>query len=90
MGLTLFLISNLLSLWEWFDPMWTGVLDLVLYIGLLAIMGLLGLGIYLGALVLGKEFTRDDLKLFLDILNPQKMKHYVVSELRNKNDTESP
>jgi O-antigen/teichoic acid export membrane protein len=45
---------------------------------------LLGLGIYVGVLWLVREFTRDDFKLFMNILNPKEMKQYVVSELRDK------
>ncbi len=45
---------------------------------------LLGMGIYIAVLWLLKEFTKDDLKLLLNILNPKEMKQYVVSELREK------
>jgi O-antigen/teichoic acid export membrane protein len=47
---------------------------------------LLGIGIYIGFLTLLREFTRDDFKLFLDILNPKGMKDYVFSELKDKNN----
>ena len=47
---------------------------------------LLGIGIYVGFLALLREFTREDLKLFLDIINPKGMKDYVVSELKDKNN----
>ncbi len=49
---------------------------------------LLGLLIYVGVLYLIKEVTKDDIRLFMDIINPKKMKNYVVSELRGKNNTE--
>lgn len=45
---------------------------------------LLGIGIYLGILIIIKEFKKKDFKLFLDIINPREMKKYVVSELRDK------
>ncbi len=47
---------------------------------------LLGFGIYLGFLLVLREFTKKDLQLFLDILSPKKMKRYVVSELRDKEE----
>jgi hypothetical protein len=50
--------------------------------------GLIGIGIYVGFLALLREFTKDDLKLFLDILNPKGMKDYVVSEIKDKNNAD--
>ena len=47
---------------------------------------LLGIVIYVGFLAIFREFTRDDVKLFLDILNPMGMKDYVASELKDKNN----
>lgn len=40
------------------------------------------LGAYLLVLVALREFRRDDLRLFLDLLNPWKMARYVYGELR--------
>jgi O-antigen/teichoic acid export membrane protein len=45
---------------------------------------LLGIGIYIAFLMLVREFTKKDLRLFLDTLSPKKMKRYYVSELRDK------
>ena len=53
---------------------------------LLGSVCLLGIGIYVGFLALLREFTKEDLKLFLDIINPKGMKDYVVSELKDKNN----
>jgi O-antigen/teichoic acid export membrane protein len=47
---------------------------------------LLGLGIYLSILYLIRELKKEDIGLFLEIINPKKMKNYVVSELREKNN----
>jgi len=47
---------------------------------------LLGIGIYVGFLALLREFTKKDLKFFLDILNPKSMKDYVASEIKDKNN----
>jgi O-antigen/teichoic acid export membrane protein len=43
--------------------------------------GFLGLGIYLGLLALMREFTREDLDLFLDTLNIKKMIEYIKDEI---------
>jgi O-antigen/teichoic acid export membrane protein len=84
MGATIYYISNIFSIWDWFNPLWSGIIDLLLYIGLLLIICILALGIYFGMLFLLREFTRDDLKLFLNILNLKEMKKYISSELKNK------
>lgn len=56
--------------------------DLELY---LLIPGLiLGLVVYLGFLVLFREFTKEDLDFFLDLVHPKKMGGYIVSEIREK------
>ena len=43
-----------------------------------------GLGIYLGILFVLKEFKKQDLFFFLDILHPKEMLAYIKSELRGK------
>lgn len=89
MGVTLYYISSALDMWDWFTPEWGGVVELAKYVGLIALTGILGLGIYIGLLWLLKEFTKDDLKLFLNLLSPLGMRRYVFSELRGKeNDVE--
>jgi len=44
----------------------------------------LGLGIYLGILFVLKEFKKQDLDFFLNILHPKEMVKYVSSELKEK------
>lgn len=51
---------------------------------LLLIFALLGLGIYLGILFVLKEFKKQDLDFFLNILHPKEMAKYVSSELKEK------
>ena len=51
---------------------------------LLLIFALLGLGIYLGVLFLFREFKKQDLDFFLNILRPKEMVKYVSSELKEK------
>ena len=45
---------------------------------------LLGLGIYLGFLVVMREFTKKDLYLFMDTLNIKKMCTYIWDEMKGK------
>jgi O-antigen/teichoic acid export membrane protein len=45
---------------------------------------LIGLGIYLGVLVLLREFTKDDFRFFIDILNIKKMLKYINNEIRER------
>ena len=42
------------------------------------------LAIYFGILVLFKEFTRKDLKYFMELLNLGAMIHYIRDEIRNE------
>ena len=44
----------------------------------------LGLAIYLGILFVLKEFKKQDLDFFLNILRPKEMVKYVSSELKEK------
>jgi O-antigen/teichoic acid export membrane protein len=69
MGGILYFINNSFYIVRWYE---VGGLSLI------------GLGIYYIILILFREFTRDDMKMFLDIVNPKEMKKYVVSELRKK------
>jgi O-antigen/teichoic acid export membrane protein len=46
----------------------------------------LGLGIYLLVLYLLKEFKKEDMKFFLDIIHPKKMFGYVKSELKGEDE----
>ncbi len=50
----------------------------------LVIFGMVTLAAFFGALVAMKEFTRWDLKYFLDIINPSKMFSYMGKEMKNK------
>ncbi|MCK5111907.1 MAG: flippase [Thermoplasmatales archaeon] len=45
---------------------------------------LFGLGIYIGVLYLLREFTKEDLHFFLDVLNIKKMFRYIKEEIRGK------
>ena len=45
---------------------------------------LAGLGVYLGILFILKEFKKEDLNFFLDILHPKEMLSYIKSELKVK------
>lgn len=47
-------------------------------------LSLVGLGIYIFILFLMKEFKKEDLTFFLDLLHPKKMFNYVTSELKDK------
>ncbi|RLF51316.1 MAG: flippase [Thermoplasmata archaeon] len=47
-------------------------------------LSLVGLGIYIFVLFLLKEFKKEDLTFFLDLLHPKKMFNYVTSELKDK------
>ena len=42
----------------------------------------LGLGIYLGILIILREFTKDDFRFFLDTLNIKKMYQYIKNEIK--------
>jgi len=44
----------------------------------------LGLVVYLGILFILREFKKQDLNFFLDILHPKKMLNYIKSELKEK------
>jgi len=50
---------------------------------ILLIFALLGLAIYLGILFVLKEFKKQDLDFFLNILHPKEMAKYVSSELKD-------
>jgi O-antigen/teichoic acid export membrane protein len=71
MGIILYLIhkNEVISILRWYDLL--GV-------------GLLGLGIYIGILVILKEFTKKDLKFLFDTLNLKKMWKYIVKEIKRE------
>jgi len=69
MGCVLYYLDSLVSIVRWYE---------------VGGACLIGIGIYIAVLWLLKEFTKNDIKLFLNILNPKEMKHYIVSELRGK------
>ena len=58
-------------------------IPLVRWYHLLGFAGV-GLGIYLGVLFLMKEFKKQDLMFFLDMLHPKEMLSYIKSELKGK------
>ena len=51
---------------------------------ILLAVSFLGLGIYIFVLYLLYEFTKKDLKFFLETLNIKKMLQYIIEELRGK------
>ena len=55
----------------------TNILWLIFYSGV-------ALAVYFGILVLFKEFTRKDLKYFMELLNLGAMIHYIRDEIRNE------
>ncbi|UCE73351.1 MAG: oligosaccharide flippase family protein [Methanomassiliicoccales archaeon] len=69
MGGILYYMNSVFSIVRWYE---------------LAGAGLIGIGIYIAFLSILREFTMNDLRLFLNILNPKEMKQYIVSELRDK------
>jgi O-antigen/teichoic acid export membrane protein len=69
MGLILFAIADAGFVTRWYE--------------LVAVCAA-GLGIYLGILWAAKEFVREDVRFFLDLLNVRKMLSYLSSELRGK------
>ena len=48
----------------------------------LLIFSVIGFGIYIGLLVLLREFKKDDLSFFLEIVNPKGMLRYIVNEIK--------
>lgn len=63
------------------------VLDMVISIDrfyTLILFGLVAFAVYLPVLALLKEFTRDDLNYFLELINIKKMLVYIRSELKGK------
>jgi hypothetical protein len=77
-------LINSIPILDLADPQWAGIIELIKYGGMLGLLCLLGIGIYIAILAALKEFKRDDLKLFLNIINPKDMGRYVISELRDK------
>jgi len=62
---------------------YTSLFPVIRFYHLLMFVGL-GLAIYLLVLYLFKEFKKDDLDFFLDIIHPKKMMKYMSSELKSK------
>lgn len=50
----------------------------------LVVFSFLGLGIYLGVLLLLREFTKKDFDFFIEVLNIKKMIQYIKDEIRGK------
>jgi O-antigen/teichoic acid export membrane protein len=70
MGIILFQITQLFYIARWFH--------------LLGI-GFLGIGIYMTILLLLREFTKEDFKLFLNTINLKEMFKYIKGEIKGKN-----
>jgi len=62
-------ISNIIPIERWYE--------------LLAV-GFLGLGIYIGILIILREFTRKDFNFIIDTLNIKKMWIYIVKEIKRE------
>jgi len=60
-------ISEILSVIRWYH---------------LAVFSIIGLSIYIGLLAIMKEFRKNDLQFFLEILNPKGMFRYAKDEIR--------
>lgn len=67
-GIVLHFISDSMSTISWY------------YLILFAVIGA---GVYILILTILQEFTRKDLNLFLDILNPVRMKNYAIGEIKS-------
>jgi peptidoglycan biosynthesis protein MviN/MurJ (putative lipid II flippase) len=59
------------------------LIPLVRWYHLLGFAGI-GLAVYLGVLLVLKEFTKKDLHFFLDMIHPKEMLSYIKSELKEK------
>ncbi len=68
MGIILHFVSASMSIISWYY---------------LIFFAVIGVGIYILILTIFQEFTRKDLYLFLNILNPVQMKNYASSEIRS-------
>lgn len=86
-GIPLYLINNILISNDiWATIRASGPLEL-LYSGiLLLLLGIMILAIYIAILVGIREFKKEDLRFFLDMLHPGRMGEYIKSELKEKND----
>jgi O-antigen/teichoic acid export membrane protein len=69
MGIILYKLNEIVSIDRWFI--------------LLGFVGL-GLAIYLGVLILVREFTRDDYHFLLDVLSIKKMWNYITKEMKKE------
>ena len=69
MSTLLYYLTNILPINRWYE---------------LLFMGILGLGIYIGIMILFREFTKKEFELFTDTLNIKKMIKYIKDELRNE------
>jgi O-antigen/teichoic acid export membrane protein len=67
MGITLYFIGFIIPITRWYH--------------IISVAGI-GLGVYIIVLVLVKEFKKNDLHFFLDILHPKEMLKYLSSELK--------
>ena len=69
MGIILYWIdiSNIIPIERWYE---------------LIVVGILGLGIYIGILAILREFTRKDFNFIMDTLNIKKMWTYIIKEIK--------
>jgi O-antigen/teichoic acid export membrane protein len=69
MAVSLYYLNSFISLVRWYH--------LIVFAGM-------GLAIYIGVLFILKEFKKQDLHFFLDIIRPKEMIGYIKSELKEK------
>jgi hypothetical protein len=69
MGIVLYYLNSLVPLLRWYH-----------LIG----FALVGVAVYVGVLVIIREFKKRDLKFFLDLVHPVGMLEYISSELKGK------
>ncbi|UCE38110.1 MAG: flippase [Thermoplasmata archaeon] len=86
-GLSLIGLNYLLDEYN----VWTTIrtsqnLQIPYHLGLLLILGFIVMIIYLAILIVLKEFKRNDLRFFLDLLHPGKMGKYIKDELKGEDD----
>jgi hypothetical protein len=69
MAIVLYFINNIIIISRWYHLLGAAIL---------------GLGVYVCMLWLFREFTKEDLYFFLDILNMKKMYNYINKEIKEK------
>ncbi len=71
MGLALYAVSTLVLINRWYTVLLVAAVGLLLYLGILSLM---------------REFTKKDLRFFLNILHPREMYKYIKTEIKEESD----